>query len=212
MCKIAPSILAADTMRMGEAARKICDAGCDYVHFDVMDGVFVPNISFGPSLLKDMAAEVDLYFDVHLMLADPLRYVDVFAQNGASGITVHVEAAHFYESIARIHALGLRAGASLKPATPASTLCDVLDRLDMVLVMTVEPGFGGQKLNPDMFRKISELREMGFTGEIEVDGGITMENAPLLAKAGADTLVMGTTFFQAENPVGLVRQVHALGR
>ena len=210
MCKIAPSILAADTMRMGDAARQMRDAGCDYVHFDVMDGVFVPNLSFGPALLKDMQAEIDLYFDVHLMLIDPLRYVDVFAQNGADGITVHFEAEHFAESVQRIRALGLRAGASLKPGTPANRLVPWLPLLDLVLVMTVEPGFGGQKLNPDMFQKIADLRALGFAGEIEVDGGINMENAPLLARAGANTLVMGTTFFHAPDPAQLVEQVHAL--
>lgn len=212
MAKIAPSILAADTMRMGEAARKIRDTGCDYVHFDVMDGVFVPNISFGPSLLKDMKAEVLLYFDVHLMLIDPLRYVDVFADNGASGITVHVEAQHCQESLQQIRARGLRAGVSLKPGTPAQTLTDMLDLLDLVLIMTVEPGFGGQQLNPAMYAKIAELRAMGYHGEIEVDGGVTAENAPLLVQSGADTLVMGTTFFRAADADALVRQVHALAR
>ena len=210
MSKLAPSILAADTMHMGIAARRIVDSGADYVHFDVMDGVFVPNISFGPALLKDMKAEIDLFFDVHLMLIDPLPYVDVFAKAGAHGVTVHVEAAHFAESIARIHALGLKAGASLRPGTPASALQEILHQLDLVLVMTVEPGFGGQTLNPAMYDKIRELRAMGFAGEIEVDGGITMDNAPMLADAGADTLVMGTTFFQAPDPALLVRQVHAL--
>ncbi len=210
MSKLAPSILAADTMHMGMAARRIVDSGADYVHFDVMDGVFVPNISFGPALLKDMKAEIDLFFDVHLMLIDPLPYVDVFSKAGAHGVTVHVEAAHFAESIARIHALGLKAGASLRPGTPASALQEILHQLDLVLVMTVEPGFGGQTLNPAMYDKIRELRAMGFAGEIEVDGGITMDNAPMLADAGADTLVMGTTFFQAPDPALLVRQVHAL--
>ena len=210
MSKIAPSILAADTMRMGDAARQIAQSGCDYVHFDVMDGVFVPNISFGPALLADMKAVVDLYFDVHLMLADPLRYVDVFADSGASGITVHVEAAHFQESILRIHERGLRAGASVKPATPADALKPYLSQLDLILVMTVEPGFGGQKLNPAMTDKIRDFRSLGYHGEIEVDGGITLENAPMLAQAGADTLVMGTAFFRAENPVALVERVHAL--
>ena len=210
MCKIAPSILAADTMHMGDAAQKMVNSGCDYVHFDVMDGVFVPNISFGPSLLKDMKAEVPLYFDVHLMLIDPLPYVDVFAKNGASGITVHAESNNFVQSLARIRALGLRVGASIKPGTAAEVLHDVLPQLDLVLVMTVEPGFGGQKLNPDMLAKIQALRQMGFKGEIEVDGGITMDNAPMLATAGADTLVMGTAFFASTDPCALVKQVHAL--
>jgi ribulose-phosphate 3-epimerase len=210
MSKIAPSILAADTMRMGEAAHLICDAGADYVHFDVMDGVFVPNISFGPQLLRDMKAEIDMYFDVHLMLTDPLPYVDVFAQSGAGGITVHVEAQHFAQSLDRIRALGLRVGASLRPGTPAGALADVLASLDLVLVMTVEPGFGGQTFNAAMLSKIRDLRAMGFAGEIEVDGGINMDNAPLLAAAGADTLVMGTSFFRASDAAALVRAVHAL--
>ena len=212
MIKIAPSILAADTMRMGDAARKIVSSGADYVHFDVMDGVFVPNISFGPALLKDMSAEIRLYFDVHLMLIDPLRYVDVFAQSGADGITVHVEADHFQESVARIRELGKRAGASLKPGTPAEVLRPMLSQLDLVLVMTVEPGFGGQKLNPDMLKKMEALRDMGFQGEIEVDGGVSMDNAQMLVSGGVDTLVMGTTFFRAEDPAALVGQVHALRR
>lgn len=211
MSKIAPSILAANTLRMGDAARQIVAAGCDYVHFDVMDGVFVPNLSFDPALLKDMKAEIDLFFDVHLMLIDPLKYVDVFAENGANGITVHVEANHFAESITRIHALGLKAGASLRPGTPAEELRDALPQLDLALVMTVEPGFGGQKFNPEMLYKIRALREMGFTGEIEVDGGVNLENAPALAAAGADTLVMGTAFFHAVDPARVAREVHALG-
>ncbi len=211
MSKLAASILAANTLRLGEAARTIAAAGCDAVHFDVMDGVFVPNLSFGPALLKDLRAESSLFMDVHLMLVDPLKYVDVFAKSGANAVTVHVESSHFPESIDRIHALGLKCGASLKPATPAEELREWLPRLDLVLVMTVEPGFGGQKLNDDMYYKIRALREMGFTGEIEVDGGVNLQNAPLLAQAGADTLVMGTTFFKAPDPAELVKQVHGLG-
>ena len=210
MIKLAPSILAADTMHMGDAARNIVQSGADYVHFDVMDGVFVPNLSFGPSVLKDMRAEIDSYFDVHLMLINPLPYVDVFAKAGASGITVHVEAENFEASLRRIRALGLRVGASLRPGTPAAALQAALPLLDLVLVMTVEPGFGGQAFNPEMLPKIRALRQMGFAGEMEVDGGVSMDNAALLAQAGADTLVMGTAFFASGDPASLVRQIHAL--
>lgn len=211
MSKIAPSILAANTLRLGDAARRVVESGSDAIHFDVMDGVFVPNISFGPAILKDMRAEYDAVYDVHLMLIDPLDYVNVFAQNGANAITVHVEANHFPESIARTRELGLTVGASIKPATPADDLRPYLTQLDRILVMTVEPGFGGQKLNDDMYYKIQALREMGFTGDIAVDGGVTLENAPKLAAAGVDTLVMGTTFFKAEDPAALVKQIHAIG-
>ena len=207
MSKIAPSILAADTMRMGEAARAIRDAGADYVHFDVMDGVFVPNISFGPQLLRDMNTEIDMYFDVHLMLSDPLPYVDVFAQSGAGGITVHVEAAHFTESLARIRALGLRTGASLRPGTPAEALREALPGLDLVLVMTVEPGFGGQSLNAAMYDKIHALRSLGFTGEIEVDGGVNPETARRCIGAGATVLVAGSAVFHAKDPADMIRQL-----
>lgn len=210
MSKLAPSILAADVMNLGRDARMAVENGCDCLHLDIMDGVFVPNISFGPDVLKGLKREVKTDFDTHLMLRDPLKYVDVFAQYGSDGITVHVESEHFEESIARIRTLGKRVGASLKPATPLDDLRPYLDRLDLVLVMTVEPGFGGQKLMMDQLYKISGLRETGFRGVIEVDGGVTMENAPLLTKAGADLLVMGTAFFKAGNPAEVAKAVHAL--
>ena len=162
MSKLAASILAANTMHMGDAVRRILDSGCDAVHFDVMDGVFVPNISFGPNLLRDMRKEFDAYFDVHLMLYNPLKYIDVFHQSGADAITVHVESESYWESIKRIKELGLRTGASLKPGTPAEKLFELDELPDQVLVMTVEPGFGGQSLLPDTVEKISELRRLGY--------------------------------------------------
>jgi len=210
MSKIAASILAANTMYMGDAVRRALDAGCDAIHFDVMDGVFVPNISFGPNLLGDLKKEFDAYADVHLMLHDPLKYVDVFAKSGADAITVHVESETYCDAMRQIRRHGLRAGASLKPATPASVLEGICEPPDLVLVMTVEPGFGGQKLKPEMIRKIADIRKLGFQGLIEVDGGVNMENAKLLADAGADILVLGSKFYESNDPKGLVRYIHGL--
>ena len=210
MSKIAASILAANTMYMGDAVRKILDSGCDAIHFDVMDGVFVPNISFGPSLLKDMKKEFNAYFDVHLMLFDPLKYIGVFADNGADAITVHVESDTFSQAFTEIRKRGLRTGASLKPGTPAAMLTDISEKPDQVLVMTVEPGFGGQKLMPEMIHKIEDIRKLGYKGIIEADGGITIDNAKRLVDAGVDILVLGTTFFENNNPKELVRFIHGL--
>ena len=211
MSKIAASILAANTMHMGEAVRVVLDSGCDAIHFDVMDGVFVPNISFGPNLLRDMRKEFDAFFDVHLMIANPLKYVDVFAESGADVITVHVESDTFAQAVERIRENNVRVGVSLKPATPASVLDTIGFVPDQVLVMTVEPGFGGQKLKPEIIDKVAEIRKSGYSGEIEVDGGINLENAKRLTDAGADSLVIGTAFFEAENPKELVRIIHGLG-
>jgi len=212
MSKIAASILAANTMYMGDAVRQIIDSGCDWIHFDVMDGVFVPNISFGPNLLRDMRREFDAYFDVHLMLHNPLQYIDVFAQSGADAITVHVESDTFAKAMKAIRAKGLRTGVSLKPATPASALLDIEDAPDLVLVMTVEPGFGGQELIPETIRKINDIRKQGYQGIIEADGGINLDNAKRLVDAGTDVLVLGTTFFQNNDPKALVRFIHNLGK
>ena len=212
MSKIAASILAANTMYMADAVRKILDSGCDAIHFDVMDGVFVPNISFGPNLLRDMRKGFDAYFDVHLMLNDPLKYIDIFAESGADAITVHMESDTFSKAVEQIRRHGLCVGASLKPNTPYSAIEPIIDEIDQVLVMTVEPGFGGQKLMPAMIQKIRDIRALGYTGIIEVDGGITEHNAEQLAGAGADLLVLGTTFFNAEDPKALVRYIHSLGK
>ena len=210
MTKIAASILAANTMRMGNAVQRIIDSGCDAIHFDVMDGVFVPNISFGPNLLKDMQNEFDSFFDVHLMLYNPLDYIDVFAASGADAITVHIESETYTQSIKAIKSHNLRTGASLKPKTPVSRLRELDDIPDQILVMTVEPGFGGQKLMPETIEKIKAIRRQGYTGIIEADGGITIDNAKRLADAGTDILVLGTTFFENADPKRLVKFIHQL--
>ena len=211
MIKLSPSILAADPLRMGNALTLIKKAHADELHFDVMDAHFVPNLSFGPSLLAAMKQKQPrLVYDVHLMLSDPSKYVEVFANAGADIITIHQEAKRFESCLKKLRKLGVQVGASLKPATPAESLRPVLDQLDRVLLMTVEPGFGGQKLMPQVLAKAKQLREMGFTGEIEADGGIGLDNMQQLADSGIGVLVMGTAFFKAEDPAAVAAAVHAL--
>ncbi len=200
--QIAPSVLSADFAALGAEIRAILDGGADWVHFDVMDGVFVPNINLGVSELKSVAKSVPAFYDVHLMITDPIRYVDAFADAGANAISFHVEAqSDVNATIAKIKAHdGVLAGLVLKPDTPAHALFPYLAVIDFVLVMTVEPGFGGQKFMTAMCDKITALRtEMVRIGKpdmiIEVDGGIDADTAPLVVRAGADTLVAGSSVF-----------------
>ena len=197
---IAPSLLAADFARLGEEAADAAAAGADWLHLDIMDGHFVPNLSFGPPVLKALRAGSRLPFDVHLMIAPADPYISAFADAGADHIIVHAEAGpHLHRSLQLIRSLGKRAGVALNPGTPAEAVAPVLDVADLVLVMTVNPGFGGQAFLHDQLPKLRRVREMIGARPIalEVDGGITPDTAPLVAAAGATVLVAGTAVFGA---------------
>ncbi len=198
--KLAPSILSADFARLGEQVRRAEDGGADYIHVDVMDGRFVPNLTVGPLIVEAVRRTTSLPLDVHLMIEEPERYAREFVEAGASILTVHQEACrHLQATLALIRSLGARAGVSLCPATPVSVLEDVTQDLDLVLIMTVNPGFGGQSLIPATIGKVNRarklLRETDCLAELEVDGGVNVETAPRLVGAGAEVLVAGSAVF-----------------
>jgi len=212
MVKIAPSILAADFSTLGRDVRSLTGWQADWVHFDVMDGQFVPNLSFGPPILSAIRPLTKLPIDVHLMVENPSRFVPWFLDAGADIITIHVEAEkHLHRTLQQIHEAGCKAGVVLNPGTPAITAKEVLPYCDLVLVMSVNPGYGGQKFIPEAVEKIAELRMMidarGLATEIEVDGGINPETAKLCIDAGATVLVAGNAVFQAKDPAAMIRDL-----
>ena len=212
MVKISPSILSANFSKLGEEIKKAEKAGADLIHVDVMDGHFVPNITIGPPVVKAIKKVTNLPLDVHLMIDDPDKYIEAFAKAGADIITVHAEAStHLHRSIQHIKDNKVKAGVSLNPATPLDVLDFILSEVDMVLVMSVNPGFGGQEFIPQSLGKIKMIRDMikkrKYKVEIEVDGGINIDNAGDVAKAGADILVMGNAFFNSKDYAEVVRPV-----
>lgn len=196
MIKVAPSILSADFSKLGEEIEKISEAGAHYIHIDVMDGNFVPNITFGPAVIKAVRKCTDKIFDVHLMMEKPERYIKHFAEAGADIIVVHVEACpHLHRTIQEIKSYGVKAGVSLNPHTPVDSIKHLIPELDMVLIMSVNPGFGGQSFIPFSLDKIKQVREMSPTIDIEVDGGIVEETGKMCVDAGANILVAGSYIF-----------------
>ena len=211
MIKLAPSILSADFARLGEQVAEAARAGADYIHVDVMDGHFVPNITIGAPVVAAIRPLTSLPLDVHLMIEHPERYISEFVHAGADIITVHVEASpHLQSTIELIKKLGVKAGVSLNPPTPLSAVDEFIHHVDLVLIMSVNPGFGGQSFIPETLPRIENMRKIldarGLSAELEVDGGINADNAPDIVKAGANVLVAGNSVFRAEDGISRALQ------
>ena len=213
--KIAPSMLAADFANLERDVHMVNQSEADWFHMDIMDGVFVPNISFGMPVLKAMAQHAKKPLDVHLMIVDPDRYIQTFADLGATVLTVHAEACtHLHRTVQAIKAAGMKAGVALNPHTPISVLEEVISDLDLICIMSVNPGFGGQQFIKNTYDKVRRLRALANAKNaevmIEIDGGVTSKNAAALVQAGADVLVAGSFVFKSENPSGTIADLHKI--
>ncbi|MEO6133929.1 MAG: ribulose-phosphate 3-epimerase [Ginsengibacter sp.] len=212
---IAPSILTANFLKLQEACDMLNESSADYFHLDVMDGRFVPNISFGMSIIKQIRTASTKFFDVHLMILEPEKYAEEFKEAGADSLTVHLEACtHLHRNIQQIKSLGMQAGVAINPHTPVMFLKDVIADLDQVCVMSVNPGFGGQSFIPYSLQKIKDLKELiiqsNSKAKIEVDGGVSLKNAREVLNAGADILVAGNAVFGSENPIEMIAKLKAV--
>lgn len=217
MALIAPSVLSADFLNLGRDLEMINNSEADWFHVDVMDGRFVPNISFGMSIIKQMKKVAQKPLDVHLMIVEPEKYFEDFKNAGADVLTVHYEAStHLHRSLQAIKALGMKAGVSLNPHTPVHLLENIITEIDLVLIMSVNPGFGGQKFIPQAIDKVRKLKQMineaGCDTLIEIDGGVTLDNAGTLIEAGVDVLVAGNTVFSSDNPTDTIKKLKNTGK
>jgi ribulose-phosphate 3-epimerase len=212
---IAPSLLSADFLQLQKDCDMLNESAADWFHIDIMDGRFVPNISFGPMVTKFITSATNKYCDVHLMIEEPERYAEAFKDAGADSLTIHIEACrHLHRNIQQIKSLGMHAGVAINPHTPVNALKDILADLDLVLIMSVNPGFGGQAFIPHTLEKIKQLRRMiteqSLSVKIEVDGGVSLANAKQIIDAGADVLVAGNAVFKAADPKAMIAELKAV--